>query len=287
VRVISRFEGAGVEVFDTELNLVHTFPMPPFTEIEGYAVARAKDRVAYVTPDMVACVDREGNEVWRQPLPPMTGDGIARANCAFSSDDRFVWVYAPDMRTGLGGNDQWIVLDAATGAEHERHSLPDVAGQGGSQFSLADGRMLLDVGEGQDGSQSFLGGPSAPMVAIGWGNQVPIDLSPDETQILTVDHDQQDATFYDISDFPNFRVLATVDVPDHDSIFEWTGGYLDASTAILVITDDESWRHVRVDPRTGAVLGELPVSTVDEYDLQPLGDGTFVITDTDGTLRRM
>ena len=55
----------------------------------------------------------------------------------------------------------------------------------------------------------------------------------------------------------------------------------------MVVADDDEWRHLRVDPRTGAVLGELPVSTVDEYDLQPLGDGTFVITDTDGTLRRM
>ncbi len=76
-------------------------------------------------------------------------------------------------------------------------------------------------------------------------------------------------------------------------VIEWTGGYLDAETAIVVVYGEDEdaggpwWRHHRVDTRTGEVQGDLGIATIDENDLQPLGDGTYVITDTDGTLRRM
>ncbi|GAA4581830.1 hypothetical protein GCM10023176_62720 [Micromonospora coerulea] len=73
---------------------------------------------------------------------------------------------------------------------------------------------------------------------------------------------------------------------------EWSGGYLDDNTAIAVLsregTDEEVWwRHYTVDTRTGAVTGQLNVITMDPNDLKPLGDGTYLVTDADGTLRRL
>ncbi|MEU4426880.1 hypothetical protein AB0F81_40185 [Actinoplanes sp. NPDC024001] len=274
MRVISRRTDAGIEVFDAELEPVRVFPVP--ADCWSWQVPSTRDGLVCASDEAVLRIGPDGSERWRFGLD-------SPGDVALSADDSLVWVYAPD---------EWIVLDAATGDLRSRRPVP-AAGQGGTHFPLPDGRMLLDVGEGQDGSQIFLAGPEGDLHDYGWGDRVLIDVSPDQRQFMTVDHEaQRDVVLHD---FPSGERRFRLSVADFGEdpevgVIEWTGGYLDAGTAIVVVygEDDEPWwRHYRVDTRTGEVLGDLGIVTIDEDDLQPLGDGTYVITDTDGTLRRM
>ncbi|MFI1995954.1 hypothetical protein [Actinoplanes sp. NPDC020271] len=292
MRVISRRTDAGIEVFSEDLESSRVFPVPP--GFWGWSAPSTRDALVYATGDSaVIRIDPDGREQWRLDLGTEASNGqAAMIAVQFSADDAKVWVYAPD---GMPGHDAWIVLDATTGEVESRRSLA-AAGQGAEHFPLRDGRMLLDVGEGQDGSLIFLAGPEGEPHDYGWSDRVLIDVSPDERQFMTIDHDgQADVALHA---FPGGEVLTRLTVADFGEdpevgVIEWTGGYLDAETAIVVVygEDEESdgpwWRHYRVGTRTGEVLGDLGIVTIDENDLQPLGDGTFVVTDTDGTLRRM
>ncbi|MDR6323726.1 hypothetical protein [Actinoplanes couchii] len=294
--MISRFEEHGVDVYDAELTLVHTFPLARTPQTHAYSVARARDRMAWAGEESVTCVDTAGAEVWRFELGPGDGAGDARTDVAFADDDGHVWLYSPDVNGGRGGEDHWIVLDGATGAEVARHALP-TAGHGGSHLCLGDGRMLLEVGEGQDGTFCFAAGPGTELTRIDvWVNRVPVDVSPDQRQIMTVDHEQDDVAFHDVTYFAETARIPLSAFGDWEfgtAAVEWTGGFLTAETAIVVVsgeheeTEETWWKHFTVDTRAGSVTGEMPISTIDEYDLTPLGDGTYVITDTDGTVRRM
>ncbi|WP_436524340.1 hypothetical protein [Actinoplanes sp. HUAS TT8] len=292
MRVISRRVDGGIEVFDADLESSRVFPVPP--EAEEWAVTSTRDGLVYATEQAVIRIGADG---WHFDLGPHGEDaGNARTGLAFSADDSLVWVYAPNDMAGRAGGDQWIALDAATGEPRLRHSLPAV-GHGGEHFALRDGRMLLDVGEGQDGSQIYLGTPDGDLRDFGWGNRVLIDVAPDESRFMTVDHDQDDVA---VHDFPSGEVRFRITTADFaiadefgDAFVEWSGGFLDGDTAIAVVTgeneetEEEWWRHFTVDLRAGRLTGEMSVTTIDPYDLRPLGDGTYVVTDTDGTLRRM
>ncbi|WP_446215558.1 hypothetical protein [Micromonospora sp. IBHARD004] len=77
-----------------------------------------------------------------------------------------------------------------------------------------------------------------------------------------------------------------------EAMVEWAGGYLDLDTAVVTIvgedeeTEEEWHRHHMVDVRTGEVRGVLDAPTRDSYDLEPLGDGSFLRTDDEGRLWR-
>ncbi|HWS34262.1 MAG TPA: hypothetical protein VN408_16160 [Actinoplanes sp.] len=292
--MISRAQEHGIEAFDAELTLVHTFPLEENPQTHAVSVSRARDRKAWVTEESVICIGADNAEIWRFELGPR-GDAVGHQNdVAFADDDRHVWLYAPHVRAGRGPHDQWIVLDAATGAEVARHDLP-TAGRGGAHHGLGDGRMLLDVGEGQDGTRCFVATVDGPVTRPGtWTNRVPIDVSPDLRLIMTVDHEQEDVAFHRVTDFATtvrVPLSAFGDWEPGTAGVEWTGGFLTAETAIVVVSGEETgamwWKHFTVDARTGSHVDEMHIATVDEFDLIPLGDGTYVITDTDGTLRRM
>ncbi|GIF41071.1 hypothetical protein [Actinoplanes xinjiangensis] len=302
MRVLSRKNDHGVEVYDAELNLVRTFPVPPRSTFkepgsEGHAVPVSRDRLFYATDTAVLKVDPAGREEWRFELGARGPKcGVSYTDVALSHDDSLVWVYAPNAMADRGRDDEWIALDAATGAVRTRHELPTV-GHGGDQFALRDGRMLLEVGEGQDGIQIYLAGPDSRPHDYGWGDRSLHGVSPDETRFVTVGQDSDDLI---VHEFPSGDTLFKVTLPDfgfgedEDDLFlEWSPGFLDDDTVIAVVfgvdeaEDTDWWRHFRIDARTGEVLGELEVTTINQYDLDTLGDGTYVITDTDGTLRRM
>ncbi|MCW2136981.1 hypothetical protein BXY51_001506 [Actinoplanes cyaneus] len=288
--MISRPAVGGIEVFEADLKSSKIFPVPlgPW----AHAAPSTRDALVYATEGTVIRIDPGGSERWRLDLDMEDPDPAAMIDVAFSADDSRVWVYAPNP---AAEHDEWIVLDAATGAILSRRPL-EAVGQGGHQFPLRDGRMMLDVGEGQDGSLIFLAGPDGEPRNFGWSDRVLIDVSPDERQFMTIDHEgQADVALHA---FPGGEVLVRLTVSDFGEdpeigVIEWTGGYLDAETVIVVVhgEDEEAggpwWRHYRVNTGTGEVLDDLGIVTIDEYDLQPLGDGTFVVTDTDGTLRRM
>ncbi|GIF16793.1 hypothetical protein [Actinoplanes teichomyceticus] len=294
MRVISRRTGDGIEVFDADLESARVFPAPPGTR--GWAVTSTRDGLVCATDDAVIRLGPDGRQRWRFDAGrPGPHRGAARLDAAFSADDTLVWVYAPHVLADRGDSDEWIVLDAATGTPRSRRPLP-VTGHGGSHFPLRDGRMLLDVGEGQDGSRVFLAAADGDVHDYGWGDRVLIDVSPDQRGFMTVEHqEQRDVAFHDLAGgAARFRLgVADFGADPELAVIEWAGGYLDADTAVVVVygedgaTGEPWWRHHRVAVHTGEVLGDLGIVTIDENDLRPLGDGTYVISDTDGTLRRM
>ncbi|GAA4977419.1 hypothetical protein [Actinoplanes utahensis] len=301
MRVISRKKEHGVEVYDAAMTLVRTFPVPPRSTYrepgsEGHVVTRSLDRLIYATDRAVLRVDPGGHEEWRFDLGERgPKGGVAYTDVALSDDETLVWAYLPNVMADRGRGDEWIVLDAATGELRARHELPTV-GHSGDHFPLSGGRMLLEVGEGQDGIRIYLAGADGAPLDFGWNDRSLISVAPDESRFMTVAHDQEDLRIHEL---PGGEVRLRLTVADfgfdpEDEVYvEWSGGYLDGDSLVVVVTglnqegEEEWWRHFRVDARSGEVLGEMNITTIDQYDLTPLGDGTFLITDTDGTLRRM
>ncbi|MFG2004803.1 hypothetical protein ACGFNU_37210 [Spirillospora sp. NPDC048911] len=83
--------------------------------------------------------------------------------------------------------------------------------------------------------------------------------------------------------------LPIEDVVDETPVFyfAWAGGFLTSDTAIIVLLgrtkDDPEWsRSYRVDVRSGQVEGQFDGGNEHPYDLQPLGDGTWLTTDPGG-----
>jgi hypothetical protein len=290
VKLISRLVDDEIQIYDDALDQVGSFPIP--AGVQGQAVSSTADRLVYAVDDEVVCT---GAAEWRFDLGPRGAKAlVAYTGCTFSLDDTVVWVYSPDALADRGARrDRWIALDSATGAVRESFEL-DSAGQGGQMIPHPDGDMLLDVGEGQDGSRTYRVRLGGQLSTYPWHDRVLIDLSPSGRQFMTVDHGQEDVAFHT---FPGGEVelrveIAPLEDDPGDAGFEWTGGYLDETTVVAVVAgvaeedeEEEWWRHCTIDVRTGEITA-MPVVTVDVYDLQPLGDGTYLSTDTDGSLRR-
>jgi hypothetical protein len=240
-----------------------------------------------------------GTEVWRSRFEPWSDQRYGhRPGCVLSLDERVVWVYRPDAMAGRNRPDQWVALDAGTGAVVAQAYLRTV-GHGGQQLPHpADDHVLLNVGEGQDGSviyrASLTGtriGTGMDLVSYPWDDRCLIDLSPDGSRFMTVHHEQTDLAVHAYPD-GEVRFALAVDAFGHDPdevYVEWSGGHL--SPDVLIVTlggegddeDVEEWfRHYRVDARSGQVLAEFDAHTDNLYDIQPLGDGSWLTTDPSG-----
>jgi hypothetical protein len=269
------------------------FPIQPGEEVMGDAVFTDLARAAYTTRNAVVCVGADGGEIWRYDLEPRSEQRYGhRPSCAFSLDGGIVWVYRPDGMAGRRASDQWVVLDAGSGTVIAHADLPTV-GHGGEHFRHRGGRdILLDVGEGQDGTTVFRGvvddDGALEVSEFSW-NRCLIDFAPGGDRFMTVDHDQSDVAFHT---YPDGEVTLRLSVEafggaPSEAYLEWSGGYLDSDTAIVTLageTDDEQdWhRHHRVDLRTGRVGAEFDAHSRTPYDILPLGDGSWLTTEPDG-----
>ncbi|MES9543138.1 hypothetical protein [Actinomadura sp. NPDC000600] len=268
-------------------------------EICGLAVGPLGDRLVCTTKHEVVCLDRDGVELWRYTLLPRSTEKYGHMpSAAFSPDGTLVWVYRPDAMAGRGTTDTWVVLDARSGEVRAQADLKS-CGHGGEHLPLPDGsRMLLDVGEGQDGSLVFAGfltGTTLELEQYPWDDRCVMALAPGGRQFMSIDHGQQDVAFHES---PSGKVVLRLPVAafghdPEDAAFEWSGGYLDAGTAIVTICgeleeddvpdDEREWHvHYRVDLRTGGVVGRFDAHSRHSYDLEPLGDGSWLTTDPDG-----
>lgn len=298
MRVISRQADTGIEVFAPDLESSQVFPMPDGHWI--WAVPSTRDAVVHATGGAVARIDTDGREQWRTDIGLHTSaDGRIMIDVSISADDSQVWVLAPATCIGREEHDDLIVLDAATGALLSRRTLRFTS-MGGIQFPLRDGRMLITLIAAGAGGHVLLAGPDGEPLEYDLGDRDLVAVSPDQRHFMTVEDTQVDVAFHA---FPGGEMVTKVPIeafaellgPDlniEELLLEWYGGFLDDETAIVVISGESMlegdwWRHFRVGARTGEVLGELHIATIAAYDLIPLGDGTFVVTDTDGTLRRM
>ncbi|BFO18250.1 hypothetical protein SHKM778_46380 [Streptomyces sp. KM77-8] len=184
-----------------------------------------------------------------------------------SLDGAVLWVYRPDVLADRDRPDQWVSLDAGTGAVIAQVDLETV-GHGGQQLlHPASDQVFLDVGEGQDGSviyRASLAEGRMDLVCYPWSDRCLIDLSPDGRQFMTVDHGQADVAIHTYRDGEvTFTLSVGAFGQDPDETYvEWSGGYLSPDTVIVTLTgeteDEQEWfRHYRVDARSGQVQAEF------------------------------
>jgi hypothetical protein len=291
VRAYAPVAGAGPAA---EVPVAASFPIG-VDRPDSVAVSPDLLRAVYATPEFVACVDERGAEAWRFELGPALPRPGGLVACAYALDGATVWVYAPDAMARGAGPDRWLALDAGTGRIVAAAELP-TAGQGASQFAHPDGvHVLLDVAEGQDGACLYRGRLEGGRIEVDeydWSDRTMVALSPDGRHFMTVEHGQDDAAFHA---YPDGSVVARVSVEalghdPGDAFVEWIGGYVDPATAVVTVVgedeDEEEWfRRYLVSPHTGAVLAPLDTPSRDVYDIEPLGDGTWLTTEG-GRVRR-
>ncbi|MFJ3513972.1 hypothetical protein [Streptomyces sp. NPDC090131] len=263
-------------------------------EAVASAVRSDMERVVYTTRNAVVCLTRAGDLVWESVFEPHSDVPHGhRPDCVLSLDGRTVWVYRPDAMALRGGGDQWVVYDADSGAVLARREL-ETAGHGaGHHVHPVDGSVYLSIGEGQDGSVILRGVPGADgevrFVTYPSWDRCLIGLAPGGRQFMTVDHGQEDVAFHD---HPSGDVLFTLPVAafgydPEDTCVEWSGGYLTPDTAVVTLggerEDEEEWfRHYLIDVHTGTVSGEFAVEARHPYELEPLGDGSWITGGPDG-----
>ncbi|WP_406194718.1 hypothetical protein OH807_05790 [Kitasatospora sp. NBC_01560] len=275
------------------LSPVMFFRPAPDDDVVDHAVSDGLQLAYYATLNAVVCVSVEGAEVWRSLFEPQSEQPRGhRPSCTLSLDGRVLWVYRPDVMAGRDRPDQWAALDAGTGAVIAQEDLQTVGHGGQHLLHPASDQVLLDVGEGQDGSMIYrasLTGARMELISYPWDDRCLIALSPDGRQFMTVHHEQGDIA---IHTYPDGEVTFALSVDafghDPDEIYvEWSGGYLTQDTIIVTLTgeteDELEWfRHYRVDVPSGQVQAEFDAHSENPYDIQPLGDGSWLTTDPSG-----
>ncbi|WP_189716766.1 hypothetical protein [Streptomyces phaeofaciens] len=267
----------------------------PGDEVVDSVVRPDLERVVYTTLNSVVCLTRAGDLVWTSDFEPHSDRPHGhRPGCALSADGRTVWVYRPDAMAGRGGADQWVVHDADSGAVLARRKLETVGHGAGHHTHPVDGSIYLDIGEGQDGSVILRGTAGADgeveFMTYPWSDRCLIDLAPDGQQFMTVDHGTADVSFHR---HPGGEVLFTLPVEafgydPEETFMEWNGGYLTSDLAVVTLggegeEGEEEWfRHHLIDLRTGTPSGEFAVEVTHPYELDPLGDGSWLTDGPDG-----
>ncbi|MBE8471910.1 hypothetical protein [Streptomyces justiciae] len=297
-RIVTRLVDGRVCAYDLAVDATGVLP-PVMTwqpsagdDVVGHTAGADLRRAYYTTLNAVVCVTPEGAEVWRSAFEPRSDQRYGhRPSCALSTDGRTLWVYRPDAMADRGP-DQWVALDAGTGAVVAQAELETV-GHGGEHLLHPGGDVvLLDIGEGQDGSvihRASLSDAGMDLVRYPWSDRCLIALSPDGHHFMTVDHEQGDITLHTYPDGESTLTLS-VDAFGHDpdeTFVEWSGGYLDQDTVIVTLggetEDEEEWfRHYRVDTRADRTPTLFESHAENPYDLHPLGDGTWLTTAPSG-----
>ncbi|MGW4472666.1 hypothetical protein ACWENQ_23630 [Nonomuraea sp. NPDC004354] len=299
LQIFTRFVDGGICAYDLAgdgrgtLSPARVFRPSAGDEVVDHTAAADLRRAVYTTLDAAVCVAGDGSELWRSPFEPLSTEPYGHwPGCVLSLDGRVVWVYRPDSMAGRDRPDRWVTLDAHTGQVIAQAEL-ETAGHGGRHVRHPDGEhLLLDVGEGQDGTALFRGrlsGDRLDLVRYPWDDRCLIALAPDGAQFMTVDHEQADVAFHA---WPDGEVTLELPVeafghdPD-DTFVEWGGGYLTADTAVVTLggegDDEREWlRHWRVNLRTGRVEDELDGHAGNPYALEPLADGSWLTTDPSG-----
>ncbi|MEU5989251.1 hypothetical protein ABZ806_09755 [Spirillospora sp. NPDC047418] len=281
------------------LSPVAVFQPSSGDDVVEHAVFADGKRAVYTTLNAAVCVTDVGGEIWRSAFEPPSDQVYGhRPGCALSTDEKAVWVYRPDAMAGRDLPDQWVALDAATGRVLGHADLETV-GHGGQHLTHpSDGHILLDVGEGQDGTviyRTMLTADGISLDRYPWDDRCLIDLAPDGSLFLTVDHGQADAA---VHAYPSGEVLLKLpveafppveDVTDEAPEFyiEWAGGFLTPDSAVVVLAaeteDDPDWsRSYRVGLRSGRVGARFDGRNEHPYDLRLLGDGSWLTTDPSG-----
>ncbi|MFC0552741.1 hypothetical protein ACFFHJ_17785 [Planotetraspora thailandica] len=299
LQLFSRLIGGDIHAYDVAsgsfglLSPAAVFQPSPGDDVVDHTVSADLERAVYTTLNAAVCVTRDGTEVWRSAFEPLSAERYGhKPSCTLSLDDRVAWVYRPDGMAGRNRPDQWVILDAQTGGLIAQADL-ETFGHGGLHYRHPAGEhLLLDVGEGQDGLTIFRGaldGSRLDLVRYPWNDRSLIALTPGGDHFMTVHHEQTDVAFHT---YPDGDVTLELSLESfgydlEEAGVEYSGGYLTPDTAIVAIAgeteDEEEWfRHYSVDLRSGQIEGEFEGHAEDPYDVEPLGDGSWLTTDPSG-----
>ncbi len=127
------------------------------------------------------------------------------------------------------------------------------------------------------------------LVRYPWDDRCLIDLSPDGSEFMTVDHGQADIAVHTYPD-GEVRFALSVDAFGHDPdeiYVEWSGGYLSPDILIVSLVGETEHEPEWVPPlQRGHALrpvrAEFDAHAENAYDIQPLGDGSWLTADSSG-----
>lgn len=270
--------------------LAFALPAGQGEEIGSYAVSPDASRVVYLAGNDLVCMDRAGQQLWRQPLPTMDPeDSVFMRQTEFSLDGKLLWHYRQDGRFEHDSVAVWQVIDAGTGIVLAGSEL-DAGGFGGGQDVHPDGvhtLLTLNDDEGFRTVQGRFNGVAIEITPLPLFGRGLLGLSRDGSQMMTIGNDARDVAFHA---YPSCGITGRVRVEDFGEFPEqvnvsWIGGYLDQQVAVVVLDneDDDDWhRAYLVDPHTARVLGPFETHAHDLADMELLGDGSWVTIDEDG-----
>lgn len=274
-----------------------TYQIQSTDKVLDHAATHSPSRAAYTTRHSVVCIGPEGTPLWTYTLEPRSTRRYGHIpSCMFSLDGALLWIYRPDMMADRGP-DQLVVLRADDGEVVATAEL-DTSGHGAQFVQHPDGHhILFDVGEGQDGSRIFrarLSGSTIDLHPYEWDDRCLIDLSPDGQLLMTVDHGRADVSFLS---FDNGEEVLSLPVEEFDPQSDefvmqvgWSGGFLSTELAIVTITgeaDEGEWyRFYKVDVSTDQPIGPFESHARDAHDFEPIGDSTWITSDSAGSLVR-
>ncbi|KIM92561.1 hypothetical protein OIDMADRAFT_208805 [Oidiodendron maius Zn] len=267
------------------------YPVQSTNKIMNHTATHGPSRAAYTTRHSVACIGLGGTLLWTYNLEPRSTRRHGHIpSCMFSHDGDLLWIYRPDMMADRGP-DLLVVLRVDNGEVIATAEL-DTSGHSAQFMQHPDGQhILFNVGEGQDGARIFrvkLSGSTINLHPYEWDDRCLIDLTLDGQLLMTVDHGQADVSFHSVA---SGEVMLSVPVtafePQSDGLsVDWSGGFLGSDLAIVTImgeTDGQEWYHFhKVDLRTGTPMGRFESHSRDVYDFEPLGDGTWITSDSAG-----
>ncbi|KAJ5180111.1 hypothetical protein N7492_003321 [Penicillium capsulatum] len=298
MRTITRYLDGTLHIYQVTVHAESLTPVASYSintddKELNHAIAPGLERLVYATNHSIVCLDQKGNVQWRYAFEPASTERWIRPpECAFSLDGAWLWVYRPDAMNDRGP-DLLAVLHASTGQVAATIEL-DSVGEAGWIILHPDGRhILLGVGEGQDGGKVYLATLSANHDRVnlhhyGWNDRALIDISPDGNRFMTVDHGRDDVAFHA---FPSGEVMLRLPVAafndaDEEALIDYTGGFIHSDIAVVTLageTDDEEWhRHYPIDLHSGQPQGSFEAHSQNSYDFEPLGDGTWIVSDESG-----
>ncbi|EER39773.1 conserved hypothetical protein [Histoplasma capsulatum H143] len=255
---------------------------------ESSAISYDRMIAAYSTPTTLRCINRRGEVLWSYQFTDRTkGYMCYITQPEFSFDGRVVWLYRPDC--GIWGEDctdKLLAINAATGSII---SQVDLGSTGHCARFLAHPNnqfMLLDVGEGQDGSPLFMfyldEADSVQLTRCDWcvGYRL-LDISLDGTRCVSVDEMQNRVILHSL---PSGQTLGTIEVDefgqDASYIETYPGGYCDDNSVIINVrgeSEGSDWnQRFLLDAHAMKVIRPIGPQTEDAESLFLPGNGMFV-----------
>jgi hypothetical protein len=285
--------GTDLVLLDPALVAVATVPIgTAWSAVQ--AVRPDLSAVAVSDEESVRVIARDGTERWRFAHTPWGTGYSLRGSCAFTADGGAVFATMPetealcDQYADAGPDedeesdsefwgDQWCVFDAETGAVRRWWWL-DAEATGSSAHPHPSGTVLLDLGEGQDGSRIYLGDPATALVALPGVDRALAGLHPSGDRFLSVPRDGSGLV---VHAFPGGARVGTEPGSPAPAAGEWYGGcagYLGADRILSgTVSRDWNWAHDLVFDATDlTLLGEVEYREESGGALAVGTDGTWI-----------